>query len=465
MTLRSRLALGTVALLAVAIVIALTAAYVLVRRQLIGEVDKSLRARATAIAGIASRLPSPPARQPSGPRFRVPSAPFAEPEGYVQLVSRTGRVRLTPGEHIKLPTDGAVAVASGRRTGFFADRTVAGKSLRIYTARAGDGAVQIARAMGDVDSALGWIRVIFGVISLVAVAATGLLGLLVARAALRPVATLTDDVERITATGDLTARTDEGRSDELGRLGKAFNSMLAALRESLSAQRQLVADASHELRTPLTTARTGLETLERHPELEADERRQLIGRARRELEEMTHLIEELVALARGDANPPDLEPVRLDEVAAEVVAAAGRRTGRRFKLDLEATTVYSARSDLVRAINNLIDNAVKWSPGSSSIDITVTDGSLSVRDRGPGIAAEDAPYVFDRFFRAATARTRPGSGLGLAIVKQVAESHGGTACVRPAKGGGSIFTIKLPPTGDDQLRLPHPGQAASVRSS
>jgi two-component system sensor histidine kinase MprB len=441
------LALGTVALLAVAILVALTAAYVLVRRQLISEVDQSLRARTAAIAAISAERPGAlPLRQRPTPRLRVPAAPFAEPEGYIQFVGRSGKVRLTPGEHVRLPTAGATDVAAGRRASFFSEHTVAGKRLRIYTARASDGAVQVARSLRDVDSALGWIRIVFGVISAVAVAATGLLALLVARATLRPVATLTTDVERITATRELTAGTDERRTDEIGRLAKSFNSMLAALRESLSAQRQLVADASHELRTPLTTARTSLETLERHPELDEEERLLLVQRAGRELREMTELIDELVELARGDASPPELEPVRLDRLVGEVVDVAARRSGREFRLDLQPTTVFGARTELLRAINNLLDNAVKWSPPGSAIDVTVSSGEVTVRDRGPGIAAEDAPHVFDRFYRAAAARTKPGSGLGLAIVKQVAEAHGGSATAKPAPGGGSAFTIEFPAT-------------------
>ena len=171
--------------------------------------------------------------------------------------------------------------------------------------------------------------------------------------------------------------------------------MLAALRESLSAQRQLVADASHELRTPLTTARTGLDTLERHPELEPDERQELVGRARRELEEMTQLIDELVALARGDVRDPrNYEPVHLDEIAADLVAATASRAATTIRLHLEPTTVHGAPDDLARAINNLLDNAVKWSPEDRRRS-TSPSGRLAValRDRGPGIPRGRATHL------------------------------------------------------------------------
>ena len=455
--------------LALAVVLALTTAYFLVRGQLIGEVKTSLRERATAIALIAKRLPQGATRRPVLPRLKVPPAPFAEPEGYVQFVSPAGKVRLTPGEHVRLPTKGALAVAAGHRPNFFAETTVAGKHLGIYTARVGNGAVEVARSMSDVDSTLRWIRLVFLAISAAAVAGTGLSALFLARAALRPVENLTDDVERMAATRELTTRRDEGRADELGRLARAFNSMLEALRESLSAQRQLVADASHELRTPLTTARAGLETLDRHPDLELDDRQDLIRRARRELEEMTHLIDELVALARGDAHDPELELVQLDELTAEVVAAAARRSGREIRLNVQPTIVYGAPADLMRAINNLLHNALKWSPADAPVDVCVGGGTVSVRDRGPGIDAEDEAHVFDRFYRAANARTTPGSGLGLAIVKQVAEAHRGSASVRSAPGGGSTFTISLPAhepkSGDAETHVEPPTSSSTNATS
>jgi two-component system, OmpR family, sensor histidine kinase MprB len=271
--------------------------------------------------------------------------------------------------------------------------------------------------------------------------------LFVARAALRPVQRLTANAERIAATRDLRAVADDRRNDELGRLARAFNTMLGALADSVTAQRQLVADASHELRTPLTTARTSLESIELHPEMSRGEQRRSIEAAVVELTEMTHLIDDLVELARGDMQVSEREDVRLDVVAQEVVTLAARRTGREFRLELEATLVRGAPDDLTRAISNLLDNAVKWSPPGQPIDVSVSSGACIVRDRGPGIAPEDLPHVFDRFYRAADARTLPGSGLGLAIVRQVAEAHGGTATAEAAPDGGATMAIRLPVAG------------------
>jgi two-component system sensor histidine kinase MprB len=159
---------------------------------------------------------------------------------------------------------------------------------------------------------------------------------------------------------------------------------------------------------------------------------------------MTHLIEELVELARGDAQVSQHEPVRLDEIAREAVAVAARRTDREFRFEHEPTVVSGAPPELTRAISNLLDNAVKWSGPDDPIEVSVAAGVCSVRDYGAGIAPQDLPHVFDRFYRAADARTLPGSGLGLAIVRQVAEAHHGTVTAEAAPGGGTIVAIRLP---------------------
>jgi two-component system sensor histidine kinase MprB len=432
------------ALLAVAIAIALFAAYRAVSSQLHGQVDKSLQERGAAFATISSRRPTSTTRRARPPR-PVP-AKLGEATGYIQFVSAKGKVTLLPGEHVRLPLASAAAVAAGRHAAFFSTARVQGTQLRIYTRRAGDRAVQIALSLTSTNHVLSWIRVLFLVISTIAVGGTALVALFVSRTVLRPVRRLTADAERIAETRDFRAATDDRRTDELGRLARAFNTMLTALAGSIAAQRQLVADASHELRTPLTTARTNLESLQLHPELPPSEQRTSIDAAVVELAEMTHLIDELVELARGDAQASQHEPVRLDDIAQQAVEIASRRTGREFLFDREPTTVSGAPAELLRAISNLLDNAVKWSPGDQPIEVTVAAGVCSVRDHGAGIAPDDLPHVFDRFYRAADARTLPGSGLGLAIVRQVAEAHHGTATAEEAPGGGTVMSIRLPVT-------------------
>jgi two-component system sensor histidine kinase MprB len=438
-SLRARLTIGTVGTLAVAICVGLVAAYIVVRGQLVSEVDKSLKARAGALATFTRRAPGP---LPSNLNFPPPK--FGAAAGYVQIVGR-GMVALPSGERTRLPIEGAVAVASGSRASFFRDATVSGTHLRIYTARINKTtAVEIARPLTEVDSALARIRLYFLLAALAALAGAAAVGAAVARTALRPVKRLTEHAERIAETGNLAERTNERRSDELGRLAHAFNTMLDALSRSVSAQRQLVGDASHELRTPLAAARANLELVQLHEQLPLEERRRLLADAEVELREMTDLIEGLVELARADAATPDRQPVRLDHIVDEVVAAAERRSDVTFQAELEPTSVNAGPGPLTRAIANLVDNAVKWSSESTSVEVAVRDGTVTVRDHGPGVDPADLAHVFDRFYRAPAARTLPGSGLGLAIVRQVAEAYGGTVTAERADGGGALFTLSLP---------------------
>jgi two-component system sensor histidine kinase MprB len=179
--------------------------------------------------------------------------------------------------------------------------------------------------------------------------------------------------------------------------------------------------------------------------MEPAERRRILSEAISELQEMTVLIEELVELARGEQQPIEKQPTRLDLVVDEVVTVARRRSRREFLVELEPTIVEGSPSALARAILNLVDNALKWGPLGTPVEVAVHCGTVGVRDHGPGIPPEDLPHVFDRFYRAAAARTLPGSGLGLAIVRQIAEAHGGTVTAAHAEGGGSLFTLRIPP--------------------
>jgi two-component system, OmpR family, sensor histidine kinase MprB len=441
LSLRARLTTGTACTLALAICAGFVAAYLVVRGQLRAEVDAALTDRAQVFIGFSQAAQAPTGQPPRNlPRPRLGGA-----AGYIQFVTAGGKVRLPDGERIRLPLAGAAGVAAGESGASFKDATVAGTHLRIYTTRLdGRTAIEIARPLTEVDRVLGRIRLLFLAVSLAAVAGALGIGIAVSRRALRPVTRLTRDAERIAATGNLSERTDEGRSDELGRLARAFNTMLDALSRSVRAQRQLVADASHELRTPLASARTNLELLELHDTLAADERRRIVADALVELREMTRLIEELVELARGDVQTPAKQQTRLDHLAEDAVASAARRTPAVFRTHIEPTVVDAAPDALTRAIGNLLDNAVKWNEEGAPIEITVKEGSVTVRDHGPGIDPADLPYVFDRFYRAPRARALPGSGLGLAIVRQVAEAHGGTVTAARAEGGGSVFTLNLP---------------------
>jgi two-component system sensor histidine kinase MprB len=282
------------------------------------------------------------------------------------------------------------------------------------------------------------------VIAAFGVALAAALGLAVSRAALAPVRRLTEATETVAETGDLSERIDAQGRDELSRLAGSFNTMLGALEESTRAQRQLVADASHELRTPLTSLRTNIEVLASERTLPAGERERLLNDVVEQLGEMTTLISELMNLARGEQQPAEPEDVRLDLLAAGAVERARRnRPGVTFTTDFEESFVHGVPPTIERAIANLLDNAAKWSPEGAEVEVVVRDSTVTVRDHGPGIADEDLPYIFDRFYRADAARGQPGSGLGLAIVRQVAEAHGGGVVAERAPGGGTRVALRL----------------------
>jgi two-component system sensor histidine kinase MprB len=306
--------------------------------------------------------------------------------------------------------------------------------------------VQIARPLTEADATLSQLRWLLAAVMLGGVGLAGGLGLAVSRAATRPLARLTGAAEQVTATGDLHHRIPAGADDEPGRLAAAFNAMLAALEGSRDAQRQLVADASHELRTPLTAIRANIELLEHAPGLPPPERAAMLESARGQLEDLTVLVGDLVDLARPGERPTEPpEDLQLDALVAEAVERARRHApATTFELTAAPCVVRARRARLARAIGNLLDNAVKWSPPGAAVEVHVHGGEVTVRDHGPGIAKGDLPHVFDRFYRAPSARGLPGSGLGLAIVKHVADAHRGKVSAETAPGGGTLLRLTLP---------------------
>jgi two-component system, OmpR family, sensor histidine kinase MprB len=442
MSYRTRLTLAVA--LAVAIAVAATSAitYVLVRNELRDQVDDALRERVSSV-----RLRVVTDRVTGEPQLALPPDPFGGAAGITQLVTAGGDVIRSPDATVELPvSERARLTAAGDAAPFFADADVSGTHLRVYTLPVDEPglALQIARPLEEVDAVLGRIKTLLFLIAATGIALAAGLGLVVAKAVLAPVQRLTRTAEEVSETRDLSRRIDASGTDELSRLAATFNTMLGALEDSARAQRQLVSDASHELRTPLTSLRTNIEVLAREEALPPGEREQLLRDVTEQLTEMTALIAELVELARGDEVPAEPEDVRLDLVTAGAIERTRRnRPGVAFKPDLEETMIRGVPSTIERAISNLLDNAAKWSPPGGEVEVTVRDGDVVVRDHGPGIDADDLPFVFDRFYRAPSARRLPGSGLGLAIVRQVAEAHGGTITAEQADGGGTVMRLRL----------------------
>jgi two-component system, OmpR family, sensor histidine kinase MprB len=438
MSFRLRLTIAAAAAVAIAVVIASVVVYFAVRSELRAQVDDALTER----AGELSLIPP----HAVDDIFITRRGQLGAAAGYPQVVTRDGHAIRGPGETASLPvTEEVLQVARGERNEFLDDATVEGTHVRYITVPYFDYALQLARPLTEVDDSLEQIRTLLLIISLGGIAAATALGLVVTRAALAPVRRLTETTERVTETGDLSERIEAPGRDELGRLAGSFNTMLAALEESTRAQRQLVLDASHELRTPLTSLRTNIEVLMGDKPLPAGERGRLLNDVVEQLGELTTLIGELMELARGEQPLAQPEDVRLDLLTADAVERIRRhRPEVTFSTDLEESVVHGVPSTIERAVGNLLDNAAKWSPPGGDVEVAVRGGGrLTVRDHGPGIDDEDLPHVFDRFYRAPSARGMPGSGLGLAIVRQVAEAHGGEVVAERAEGGGTRMTLRL----------------------
>jgi two-component system sensor histidine kinase MprB len=438
---RARIAVGSAVAVALAVLAASVLVYVVAGRQLRAPIDDALRSRAADLARHPIGL-----IESEGETYLALRPEFGEARGYVQLVRSSGDVVVPPRQGLELPVgDDVRDVVNGSRLTSWESVQADGTHLRVLTFAYGPGAaVQVARPLTEVDRSLGRIGLFLLVVAASGVLIAALLGLLVARAALGPVRRLTATAERVSETGDLSERIDVAGTDELSRLATSFNTMLEALEESTRAQRQLVADASHELRTPLTSLRTNIEVLAGDRALPADDKSRLLTDVVEQLGEMTSLISELIDLARVEQQELEPEDVRLDLLVSDVVERARRnRPEVVYTTDFQETTVRGVPSTIERAVANLLDNAAKWSPPGAEVEVALHDGELAVRDHGPGIPGEDLPYVFDRFYRARSARGLPGSGLGLAIVRQVAEAHGGEVGAENAEGGGTRMTLRL----------------------
>jgi len=458
MPLRRRIGLLTALAVGITVLLAGVITYAVVRNELRGQVDRALTAQADLARDVARTPPSFPAGLATP--TRVPAAPpsFGNPTA-IQIIRSDGPVLRLPTSQVRVPVTAADRAVAAGASAYFSERTAGGTELRVYTfsPRAGV-AVQLARSLNGTNNVLKRLRLVLATALLIAVAAGGLLGRLFANRALRPVADLTEAVEHVELTGDLSPRIavdERGARDEVGRLAARFNAMLgrlqtsrAELDASVESQRRLVADASHELRTPVTSMRTNAEVLRAQPDLPVEQRGEILDDVVAQADELGALVADLIALAR-DGEPPNAaerEDVRLDELVAEAVTRARLHApATPIELDAEPVVVEAHRERLGRAVNNLLDNAVKHSPGAGTVEVHVTcDGVLTVRDHGAGIPPADREHVFDRFWRGTQARALPGSGLGLAIVQQVALSHGGSVSVSDAPGGGAVFRLQLP---------------------
>jgi len=416
--LRRRLALTTTLVVAGVVILAALACYFVMRGELRGQVDDQLRDQTGLIERARPELGLRGPGGRGGPLGGVPEPPpragGAAP--YTQLLDATGAPQAALSRGTLAVTDADRAIAAGDAPLRLSDRQAerssdpsadGGDHVRVLTAPiAGGGAVMLGRSLAGVDRVLGRLRL---VLALLCVAGIGFAALLGRRAADR------------------------------------FVAVLDRLEGSQAAQRQLVADASHELRTPVTALRTNAELLLEQEDLAPAERRALLADVVDQTEELSALVADLIELARGDQPVAEVHDVRLDALVAEAVERARRHAPSvRFTSDLEPVSVDAVGDRLGRAVNNLLDNAAKYSPDGGDVEVTLRGGAIRVRDHGPGVPPDELPHIFDRFFRATNARGQAGSGLGLAIVKQVAERHGGSVAAEAVPGGGLAITLTLP---------------------
>ena len=377
-----------------------------------------------------------------------------EDDGHATLVlSNTGQVLQSRGE-VRLPVTEAdrAAAASARRVVLARTQSVGGTPSRIVTVAPGQsrGAVLLARDWSESASVLRRLAVVLAASSLLLTAFAALIGWLVAGQITRRLVQLTDTAEQVSATGQLDVAVPGAGTDEVGRLSGAFNTMLGRLASSQADQQRLVQDAGHELRTPLTSLRTNISLLERLDELSPQARQRVLADLRGESRELTGLVNEVLSLAGGQLADGEPVPVRLGQVVERVATRARRRSGREVSVAADDCEIVATPAAVERAVWNLVDNAAKFDPTGAAIDIRVAAGTVEVMDRGPGVADDDLPHVFDRFYRPVTSRSLPGSGLGLAIVKDVADASGGRVFLRAREGGGSVFGISWPPVPRDE---------------
>jgi two-component system, OmpR family, sensor histidine kinase MprB len=447
MSLRTRLTLLCAFAVAATVVLATTVSYFAVRNRLRDQIDDTLRATTTRLATLEQP-------QVALPFFDLPTPNARD---FMRVTFSDGRSEFPRNQLTAIPPSrNDVAIARGDRPFGFRDAQVNGVHLRIAIAPAPGGkSVQFAQSVNDVDETISDLGRTLLLVGGGSVLVAALLALLVARASLRPVARLTRAAEHVAETKELAASIDVRRRDELGRLAASINAMLAAVNASRAQQGELVRDASHELQTPLTSLRTNVEVLVERPDMPRAERSRILADVSQQVAELTALMDDLVELARDpDAATEETTEVDLDRVVA---AAADRARLRApdvsIDLDLEPTRVQGRRQQLERAIVNVLDNACKWSPGDHGVEVRLRDGTIRVRDHGPGIDPADLPRVFDRFYRAPTARSMAGSGLGLAIARRVIEEHGGSIAVGTVPDGGTVATLRFPTVGLDDALL------------
>lgn len=446
LSLRWRVMLLAISMVAMVVVLMAVAVYAVVSRALYDDIDNQLHSRARLLIESGS-LAADPSKAIEGTAYSDVNAMLVMPGRAIYTANQQGQT-LPLGQPEKDVISGELLMSL---------RTVNHQRvLAIHLAN--DSSLLISKSLAPTGQVLRRLGTVLLLVGGIGVAVAAIAGGMVARAGLRPVGRLTQAAERVARTDDLRPIPVYG-SDELARLTEAFNMMLRALAESRERQARLVTDAGHELRTPLTSLRTNVELLMASmapgaPRLPEDEMAGLRGDVIAQIEELSTLVGDLVDLSRDDAGGVIHEPVDMTDVVERCLERVRRRRNDiEFHIEMAPWQVYGDSAGLSRAVLNLLDNAAKWSPPGGRVGVRLTQidpvhAELVVSDSGPGIAPQERRLVFERFYRSTAARAMPGSGLGLAIVKQVVLKHGGALRVEDAVPGaeppGTAIHVVLP---------------------
>ncbi len=442
MSFRARVAVLVALVVAIAVACVAGSFLYLARGQAVESIDSKLRLRASAVIQLSEKFGQ--LREFDRRMF----GEYAPDDVLLQIFDDSRRIWASNVEPLPIRPENLL-VAQRKISSRIATTEIAGYRMRVLTLplRTPGRAAMIARPMDEVDAQLAGLWRMSIQIFVIGVAGSGLIGFVVAGRVVRPVRRLTEAAKRVAETQNVDQPIDVKRDDEFGQLASSFNEMLGALSLSREQQHRLVTDASHELRTPITSLRTNLEYMQRNSSIEEDERRLILDDVLFELDELTGLVTELVDLATDQHHMGEAECIELDELVDAVVQRHRRRTSYNIVYTATSSQVMAAPALVERAVSNMVDNALKWNPPDSSVQVRVENGSVIVSDSGPGIPVEEHEQVFERFYRTEGARSFPGSGLGLSIVRHVAESFGGQARIIDDGQPGTTIELSFPPVG------------------
>ncbi len=442
MSFRARVAVLVALVVAIAVACVAGSFLYLARGQAVESIDSKLRLRASAVIQLSEKFGR--LREFDRRMF----GDYAPDDVLLQVFDDNRRIWASNVEPLPILPENLL-VAQRKISSRISTTEIAGYRMRVLTLplRTPGRAAMVARPMDEVDAQLAGLWRMSIQIFVIGVAGSGLIGFVVAGRVVRPVRRLTEAATRVAETQNVDQPIDIKRDDEFGQLASSFNEMLGALSLSREQQHRLVTDASHELRTPITSLRTNLEYMQRNSSIEEDERRLILDDVLFELDELTGLVTELVDLATDQHHMGEAECIELDELVDAVVQRHRRRTSYNIVYTATSSQIIAAPALVERAVSNMVDNALKWNPPDSSVQVRVENGSVIVSDNGPGIPVEEHEQVFERFYRTEGARSLPGSGLGLSIVRHVAESFGGQARIIDDGQPGTTIELSFPPVG------------------